>query len=132
MCRLISMDLFVYFYMQTYNVTSSICWRCRLLSSMYFWLQKIMCLYVCRFMSRSSIWFYWSTYQFLCQLYQILWGFHYYSSVVLLEIRNGETFNGSYIVQDCLTTWDVLEFWWGWHWTWRLLLVDWPFLHFIL
>ena len=38
LCRMMSRDLFAFFYTQTSSLTSTVCWRCCLFSSVYFWL----------------------------------------------------------------------------------------------
>jgi hypothetical protein len=99
--RVINMYLFLFFYMQTFSLTSIICWRCFLFSIVYFWLlyQKSG-VHMCFFMSASSVWFHWSMFLILCQ-YHVF--FYYYSSIVQLEIGGGNISSSSFIIQDCFT-----------------------------
>jgi len=74
--------------------------------------------------------------------------FYHYCSVILLDVRDGDSSSHSFIVKNCfcysgfffffcLSRWIwevlfpclwriVLGFWWGLHWIYRLPLVEWP------
>lgn len=94
LCRMISMDLFV-FYIQTANLTSTVCWRC----------------YQCVFLAsllkvdiHSSVDFgllFDSIDQHFC--FYVKKCFYYYSSIVQLEFGNGEISRVYFIIQDDLT-----------------------------
>jgi len=111
------MDLFGFFCVEPSNLTSTICWRCCLFSTVYFWFlhQKISCPSVCGFMFGSLFKFSWSTCLFLCQNHS----FYYCSSVVQSEIRDGNTSSRSFI-QGCFS----YPGFFGSIWSWKLPLWD--------
>ena len=139
------MDLFGFFCIQPSSFISTIHWRCCLSSSVPFWTpyQKIKFPYVSRLLSGSSIWFYWSEYV-LCANTKLF--FNYYSSVIQLEIKDGNTSSSSFFIWNCFTypkffvfhffiwNWELffqhlwrtmLELLCGFHWLCRVLLVGW-------
>lgn len=87
LCRVISLNLFV-FYMQTFSLSWSICWRWYpFFSGVYFWLlyQKLGAHRYIGFKFRSSIGFYCS----ICQVFMpIPCCFYHYSFAALLQIWN--------------------------------------------
>ena len=94
----------------------------------------------CGCMSGSLFKLHWST----CVIFMpIPCCFYYYYSVVKFEVRGGDTFRSSFIVQDyfgypvfCFP-YEVeyysfkvckifmLKFWWEWHWNCKLVLIRW-------
>ena len=106
-------------------------------------LSKIEWPYVCRFISRPSILFHWSSclsrYQIQCHLslllYSITWDqacgvpdiFFYCWDWVMLALVL--CFSRSIWEFLFLTLWRIeSEFWWELHWIYRLLMVRWTFL----
>ena len=93
--RVIGLQLFALFYMQTSNLTSTICWKCCLFSSVYFCFfffikNQVMCRYVDLCLSLQ---FSWSKCLFLCQYHTV------FITIVQLEIKDGDSFSSSFMIR---------------------------------
>ena len=90
LCRVINTDLFAFFYLKTSSLTSTSFWRC------YLFFQYVFC-----FHQQSGVHSCEDLRQCVCFCANTTFYLYYYSSVVQLEIGNGDTSRGSFIIQDC-------------------------------
>ena len=96
-----NMGLFGFFYMQTSSLTSTICFRCCLISCVYFWplYQKS---------GSKGVQIYIRVFNLIpltnvSAFVPIQCCFYYYSLVVQLEIRDSDISRSSFITQDCFS-----------------------------
>ena len=99
LCIVLDMDLFAFFYMLISSYASTICWRCflSLLYNFSFFVKNQIFI---------GVWiniFYLIPLIHLSVFMPIPDCFHYYSSIVELEIRDGDAFGSSFHVQDCFS-----------------------------
>lgn len=98
---LMCLDLFTFFYMQQFSLTSTICWRCSNMLNQNFWLlyqisDVHMCVNLCLVFNSMPL-----INMSVCMT--ILCSFKYCSSIVQFELRDGDASNSFFIMQNCFS-----------------------------